>query len=124
MVPLVTGVARASAAVADELITVHEPLRELSIARGVPPDKITVVMNSADPRLFDPSRHPRRGFMADGTLRLIHHSNLQRIYGLDRAIAGLAALPADLDWRLDVSATVRGVDASRRRSRRATPPTA
>jgi glycosyltransferase involved in cell wall biosynthesis len=77
-------------------------LRELSIARGVPPDKITVVMNSADQRLFDPSRHPRRPFMADGTLRLIHHSNLQRIYGLDRAIAGLAALPPDLDWRLDV----------------------
>ena len=102
LMPLVTGVARASAAVADELITVHEPLRELSIARGVPPDKISVVMNSADQRLFDPSRHPRRAFMADGTLRLIHHSNLQRIYGLDRAIEGLAALPADLDWRLDV----------------------
>ena len=40
--------------------------------------------------------------MADGTLRLIHHSNLQRIYGLDRAIVGLATLPTDLDWRLDV----------------------
>jgi glycosyltransferase involved in cell wall biosynthesis len=102
LMPLVTGAARISAAVADALITVHEPLRELSIARGVPPDKITVVMNSADQRLFDPSRHPRRPFMADGTLRLIHHSNLQRIYGLDRAIAGLAALPPDLDWRLDV----------------------
>jgi glycosyltransferase involved in cell wall biosynthesis len=102
LMPLVSGVARASAAVADELITVHEPLRELSIARGVPPGKITVVMNSADPRLFDPSRHPPREFMADGTLRLIHHSNLQRIYGLDRAIGGLAALPADLEWRLDV----------------------
>ena len=102
LMPLVTGVARASAAVADELITVHEPLRRLSIARGVPPDKIEVVMNSADQRLFDPSRHPRRPFMADGTLRLIHHSNLQRIYGLDVAIRGLATLPADLDWRLDV----------------------
>jgi glycosyltransferase involved in cell wall biosynthesis len=40
--------------------------------------------------------------MADGTLRLIHHSNLQRIYGLDRAVRGLSELPADLDWRLDV----------------------
>ena len=102
LMPLVTGAARASAAVADELITVHEPLRELSIARGVPSDKIAVVMNSADGRLFDPSRHSRRAFMADGTLRLIHHSNLQRIYGLDRAIVGLSALPAELDWRLDV----------------------
>ena len=102
LMPLVSGVTRASAAVADELITVHEPLRQLSIARGVPPGKIEVVMNSADQRLFDPSRHPRRPFMADGTLRLIHHSNLQRIYGIDVAIRGLAALPADLDWRLDV----------------------
>jgi glycosyltransferase involved in cell wall biosynthesis len=102
LLPLVSGVTRASAAVADELITVHEPLRQLSIHRGVPPDKIKVVMNSADARLFDPARHPRRPFMAGGTLRLVHHSNLQRIYGLDVAIRGLAALPGQLDWRLDV----------------------
>ena len=102
LMPLVSGVSRASAAIADELITVHEPLRRLSIARGVPAGKIDVVMNSADQRLFDPSRHPRRRFMADGTLRLVHHSNLQRIYGLDIAIRGLATLPSDLDWRLDV----------------------
>ncbi len=102
LLPLVTAATKASAAVADELITVHEPLRWLSIGRGVPPEKISVVMNSADGRLFDPSRHQRRPFMADGTLRLIHHSNLQRIYGLDRAIEGLAALRSGLDWRLDV----------------------
>ena len=102
LLPLVTAATRASAAVADELITVHEPLRQLSIARGVPPDKIAVVMNSADGRLFDPARHQRRGFMADGELRLIHHSNFQRIYGLDVAIEGLSRLRAGLQWRLDV----------------------
>jgi glycosyltransferase involved in cell wall biosynthesis len=102
LMPVVDGVTRAAAALADEIITVHEPLRRLSIARGVPPDKIAVVMNSADPRLFDPRRHPRRGFMADGSLRLVHHSNLQRIYGIDVAIRGLASLPAALPWRLDV----------------------
>jgi glycosyltransferase involved in cell wall biosynthesis len=102
LMPVVDAVTRASAAMADELITVHEPLRRLSIARGVAPGKIDVVMNSADARLFDPSRHPRRPFMADGTLRLIHHSNLQRIYGLDVAIRGLATLPPSLPWRLDV----------------------
>ena len=102
LLPLVTGATRASAAVADHLITVHEPLRQLSIARGVPPDKIGVVMNSADQRLFDPARHRRRPFMEDGTLRLVHHSNLQRIYGLDVAIRGLATLRPDLPWRLDV----------------------
>jgi glycosyltransferase involved in cell wall biosynthesis len=102
LLPLVTIATRASAAIADELITVHEPLRQLSIARGVAPDRISVVMNSADSRLFDPSRHPRRAFMSDGCLRLVHHSNLQRIYGLDVAIAGLAGLRQGIDWRLDV----------------------
>jgi glycosyltransferase involved in cell wall biosynthesis len=100
--PVVSAVARASAALADELITVHEPLRRLALEHGVGADRISVVMNGADGRLFDPQRWGRRAFMADGVLRLIHHSNLQRIYGLDLAIAGLARLPADLDWRLDV----------------------
>jgi glycosyltransferase involved in cell wall biosynthesis len=103
LLPLVTGSARAAAALADEIITVHEPLRQLSIARGVPPEKIGVVMNSADTRLFDPARHPRRPFMEDGELRLIHHSNLQRIYGLDIAVEAISRLdPAALPHRLDV----------------------
>jgi len=102
LLPLVTFATNASASVADELITVHEPLRQLSIARGVAPEKIAVVMNSADGRLFDPSRHEQRPFMADGELRLIHHSNFQRIYGLDMAIDGLARLRPGLRWRLDV----------------------
>jgi glycosyltransferase involved in cell wall biosynthesis len=102
LLPLVRATSRGAAAVADHLITVHEPLRRLAIARGVPPDKISVVMNSADGRLFDPARHQRRPFMADGRLRLIHHSNLQRIYGLDVAIDGLSRLDSRLDWQLDV----------------------
>lgn len=102
LLPMVTGVTKASAAVADRLITVHEPLRQLSIARGVAPDKIDVIMNSADGRLFDPARHERRAFMADGELRLIHHSNFQRIYGLDVAVEALSRLRPGLRWRLDV----------------------
>ncbi|HET6379511.1 MAG TPA: glycosyltransferase family 4 protein [candidate division Zixibacteria bacterium] len=103
LMPLVTGTARGAAAFATELITVHEPLRQLSIARGVPPERIWVVMNSADTRLFDPSRHPRRPFMEDGELRLIHHSNLQRIYGLEVAVRAVAMLDPDRPpHRLDV----------------------
>ena len=102
LVPLVTGTAKAAAALPDHLITVHEPLRELSIQRGVPPDRISVVMNSADGRLFDASRYQRRPFVADGELRIVHHSNFQRIYGLDVAIEGLARLRDGLRWRLDV----------------------
>jgi glycosyltransferase involved in cell wall biosynthesis len=101
LMPLVTGVTKASAAVADRLITVHEPLRELSLRRGVAPERISVVMNTADEGIFDPSRYPRRAFMADGELRLIHHSNLQRIYGMDVAVEAVAQL-AELPLRLDV----------------------
>ena len=103
LLPAVTLSAKAAAGLATELITVHEPLRQLSIGRGVPPEKISVVMNSADTRLFDPARHPRREFMDDGQLRLVHHSNLQRIYGLDVAVEAVALLDADvLPHRLDV----------------------
>jgi glycosyltransferase involved in cell wall biosynthesis len=101
--PLVTGTARLAAAASTELITVHEPLRQLSIARGVDPKRIHVVMNSADTRLFDAGAHPRRPFMEDGELGLIHHSNLQRIYGLDVAVEALATIdPEALPHRLDV----------------------
>lgn len=102
LLPLVSGTARASAAIADQLISVHEPLRQLSIARGVPPDKIAVVMNSADPRLFDPQGHPRRPFMEDGELRLIHHSNLQRIYGAGVLTEAVARIGDELPVRLDI----------------------
>jgi glycosyltransferase involved in cell wall biosynthesis len=100
--PLVSGTARASAAMADAIITVHEPLRQLAIGRGVAPDRISVVMNSADERLFDPNRHPRRAWRADGTLRLVHHSNLHRIYGLDVAVEAVARLDPGLRAQLDV----------------------
>jgi glycosyltransferase involved in cell wall biosynthesis len=102
LLPAIAAAARASAWVADEVITVHEPLRELSIARGVPPEKIAVVMNSADTELFDVARHPRRPFMQDGELRLIHHSNLQRIYGLEVLVEAMARIGADLPVRADI----------------------
>ncbi len=100
--PMVRGVARGAAAMADAILTVHEPLRDLSMARGVSPEKISVVMNSPDERLFNPSRHARRGFMEDGELRVVHHSSLQRIYGLEVAVEAVARLPRDVAVRLDV----------------------
>ncbi len=102
LLPAVAGAARASAWVADEIIAVHEPLRELSIVRGVAPDKISVIMNSADTDLFDAARHPRRPFMEDGELRLIHHSNLQRIYGLEVLIEAIARIGGELPVRADI----------------------
>ena len=102
LLPAVVGAAKASAWVADQIITVHEPLRALSITRGVPADKIAIVMNSADGSLFDATRHPRRPFMEDGELRLIHHSNLQRIYGLETLIEAVTRIGGELPIRVDI----------------------
>ncbi|HEV7200243.1 MAG TPA: glycosyltransferase, partial [Candidatus Limnocylindria bacterium] len=100
--PIISGTARVSAAVADAIITVHEPLRQLAIRRGVPAHRISVVMNSADERLFDPAGHPRRAWRADGALRLVHASSLLPIYGLDTAVEAMARLDSALNAHLDV----------------------
>ncbi len=100
--PLVSGATRASAAIADGIITVHEPLRELAVSRGIPAERISVVMNSADERLFDPEPHSRRSWRADGALHLVHVSNMLRIYGLDIAVEAMARLDPKLQAHLDV----------------------
>jgi glycosyltransferase involved in cell wall biosynthesis len=100
--PIISGTARVSAAVADAIITVHEPLRQLAIRRGVPAHRISVVMNSADERLFDPAGHPGRAWRADGALRLVHASSLLPIYGLDTAVEAMARLGPTLNAHLDV----------------------
>lgn len=100
LVPIVAAVARASAAAADCVVAMHEPHLELILGRGVPRDRTELVMNGADATLFDPTSHPPRAFMADGELRLIHHSSLQGHYGADlavRAVSLLGELPARLD---------------------------
>jgi glycosyltransferase involved in cell wall biosynthesis len=100
--PIISGTARVSAAVADAIITVHEPLRQLAIRRGVPAHRISVVMNSADERLFDSAGHPRRAWRANGALRLVHASSLLPIYGLDTAVEAMARLDPALNAHLDV----------------------
>jgi glycosyltransferase involved in cell wall biosynthesis len=100
--PVISGTARVSAAVADAIITVHEPLRQLAIQRGVPAHRISVVMNSADERLFDPAAQPARAWRADGALRLVHASSLLPIYGLDTAVEAMARLDPALNPHLDV----------------------
>jgi glycosyltransferase involved in cell wall biosynthesis len=83
-----------SIAVANEVMTVNEPLAERLLRLGVKPDRLTVVLNSPDLGLFDPAAHPRRDFMADGTLRLVYTGALTPTYELDvllRAVASIAA---------------------------------
>jgi glycosyltransferase involved in cell wall biosynthesis len=86
---------RLSIGMANELLTVNEPLAERLRRRGADPARLTVVMNSPDLRLFSPAAHPRRPFMADGVLRLVYAGAITPTYELDVVLRAVAALRRD-----------------------------
>ena len=86
-------------------LTVNEAMRDRLIGLGVPPGKVSVVINSPSLQRFDASAHPRRPFREDGPLRLVYAGGLTPTYEVDvaiRAVASLAAGRPDLDARFDI----------------------
>jgi len=85
-----------SAKFADSIITVNDPIKELLASRSASPDKITVVMNSVDERLFKgagtaaPEKRDRTEFV------IMYHGTLTDIYGLDIAIRALELIRNDI----------------------------
>ena len=98
---------RMSIGVANELLTVNEPLAERLRKRGADPARLTVVMNSPDLRLFSPAAHPRRDFMADDVLRLVYTGAITPTYELDVVLRAVAALRRERP-SLKVVATLYG----------------
>jgi glycosyltransferase involved in cell wall biosynthesis len=98
---------RMSIGLANELLTVNEPLAERLRRRGADPDRLTVVMNSPDLRLFDPKAQPARKFMADGVLRLVYAGAITPTYELDVVLRAVAALRRERP-SLKVVATLYG----------------
>ncbi len=96
---------RASAAIADAVLTVNDALADRLVALGVRRDKITVILNSPSFERFDPATQPARPFAADGALRLVYAGALSPVYELDVAFAALARLAnrrPDLPVTLDL----------------------
>ncbi|MBP1704306.1 MAG: hypothetical protein H6Q36_45 [Chloroflexi bacterium] len=96
---------RLAIAAADAVITVNDALRERLIGLGVPPGRITVVLNTPDLALFDPALQPTRPFLADGELRLVYAGALTPTYELDVAVEAIDVLRAQrpgLVVRLDI----------------------
>ena len=98
---------RLSIAFADETMTVNEALAERLVGLGVKPDRVTVVLNTPDLALFDPTAHPRREFMADGTLRLVYTGAITPTYELDVVLRAVAAIVRSRP-NLSVTATLYG----------------
>jgi len=95
-----------STAFSHHVVTVGWPFEQLLLKRGVPPEKMTLILNSADPRIFPPSRqvYPRP-VSAEGSEPFIvmYHGTLTERNGLDIAVRALAmALPEIPNLRLDI----------------------
>jgi glycosyltransferase involved in cell wall biosynthesis len=88
---------RASIAFASHVLTVNDALRDRLEELGVPPGRVTVILNSPRADRFDPTAHPRRRFMEDGCLRLVYAGALTPLYQLDVVIDAVALLAHGVD---------------------------
>jgi len=109
----------ASVRFADAAVTVNDGLADRLVRLGVPESKVTVVLNSPSGALFDPARHPRREFMADGVLRLVYAGALTPLYQMETVIEAMAILrdgsagkpPVSWPVTLDVYGRGDGLDS-------------
>ena len=83
---------RISCRFANRVITVSELWRQALIERGIPAEKISVVMNVADDTVFLPARGREHPPTTNGRFDLIYHGTLAHRYGIDLAIRAVANL--------------------------------
>lgn len=84
---------RISTAYSDHVITVGWPFEKLLLQRGVPAHKMTIILNSADPRIFPPSHRPPlpdRDTNPERPFIVMYHGTIAVRTGLDIAIRALA----------------------------------
>lgn len=84
---------RISTAFADHVITVGWPFEQLLLRRGIPQEKLTIILNSADTKFFPPERRNLSSSTASEGERpfiLMYHGTLAKRNSLDVAIRALA----------------------------------
>jgi glycosyltransferase involved in cell wall biosynthesis len=106
-------VERAATRVADHVLTVHEPYRSELIERGVPPEKLTVVMNSLDDRLLPTGPRHRDG----STFRVVYHGTVTPHYGVPLIIEAAARVASEIpDLQIEILGEGDAVDEIRGRA--------
>jgi glycosyltransferase involved in cell wall biosynthesis len=101
MKPLIWGLRlqeRMSIGVANHVLTVHEPYRQVLIARGVRPKKVSVLMNAPDDRIFSMETRATgklNAMPAEGAappFTLVYHGTIVARYGLDVMLRAVAII--------------------------------
>ncbi|HEX5417059.1 MAG TPA: glycosyltransferase family 4 protein [Chloroflexota bacterium] len=83
---------RVSTTFADHVLAPGEPSRQRLLGRGVPADKVTNILNSADPRLFRPDRHA----VDRGHFTLVYHGSLFKRNGVDLVVRAVHQLRREI----------------------------
>src|SRR5205085_2638425 len=93
VVRLLVWLEQASIRFASAVVTPTAQLRDLFVARGADPAKISVVMDGADEAVF----RREAGARADpGHFTLISHGTIDERYGLDTTIEAVACLRSEI----------------------------
>jgi len=74
------------------VITSTQVFKERLAERGIPEDKITVVLNGPDPRIFKPSLKPTYSRKASEAFRILYVGTVAFRYGLHTAVEALPLL--------------------------------
>ena len=104
---------RLAARLADAVVTVHEPYRQVLIGRSAPASKVTVVMNSLDESLLPQAPMHRE----DSDFRVFYHGTVTAWYGLELLVDVFASiLPALPHARLEIQGEGDAIEAVRDRA--------
>jgi glycosyltransferase involved in cell wall biosynthesis len=124
MRPLIWGLRlqeRLSAGLANRVITVHEPYRQILIQRGIRPSKVSVLMNAPDDRIFSLETRTTGKLPAIQTgeqppFVLVYHGTIAARYGLDVMLRAVALLRQQgVVWPLRLVIYGKGDDLARLR---------
>jgi glycosyltransferase involved in cell wall biosynthesis len=96
-VRLIAWQEKLAASFADRVITVTDTWRRTLETRGVPADKLSVLMNLPDPAIYGQRVAAPR---AEGPFTLVYHGTLTERYGLDVALRAMALARQELPLRL------------------------
>jgi len=84
---------------ADLVLTPNKAFRDLFISRGCPPEKIEIIMNSPDSRIFYSSRYsspPPTVANGEKPFRIMYHGLIAARHGLDIALETMAKLQSTI----------------------------
>lgn len=95
-VKLVIWQERLSCRFADHVITVTDIWAGRLAGRGVPAEKVSVVMNVADERVFRPGPRQSRNNGSRPEFRLIYHGTFKRYYGMGDVIRAIGLARAQI----------------------------